>query len=167
MKRAAFCTTFFALVLLAGCTREPSFEKHFNETMDNQGSSYNLIHHKLDVVDKDDAIAIYKKEDKIWLSYFKRMDNKWINQEGHGLKCGAQINWTSINGYIFSGLICDNGISEVYIDNNTAKFININDGKRYWYIVTPKQRDIEEVEVRFVKKDGTEEIVDNYNPKIE
>ncbi|MFD2922289.1 hypothetical protein [Halobacillus naozhouensis] len=162
---ASFGTICLVLVLLTGCTREESFEQHFNETMKEQGSPHSLIHQELDVVNRDDAVAIYRQEDKIWISYFEKIENKWSHQEGHGLNCGTPVNWTSTNGHIFSGLICNNDISKVYVNNNTAKFITIENEKKFWYIVTSKQQDIEEVEVKFVKKDGSEDIVENYESK--
>ncbi|HWJ77018.1 MAG TPA: hypothetical protein VNR61_02955 [Niallia sp.] len=64
--------------------------------------------------------------------------------------------------YIYSGGICDNDINEIYAGGEKANIINVEGKKRFWYAISPS----EEVEVKFVRKDGTEEIVESIDEEM-
>ncbi|GIP27227.1 hypothetical protein J23TS9_23570 [Paenibacillus sp. J23TS9] len=58
--------------------------------------------------------------------------------------------------YIFSGTINDNSISKVFVGEEQAKIIDVDGDKRYWYAISH----VKDAVVKRVKKDGTQEVVE-------
>ncbi|WBL15768.1 hypothetical protein [Sutcliffiella sp. NC1] len=142
-----------------------SFEQFFHQKMKemNKGEqdfSYSLIHSELNAVHRNDAIAIFTENknssETIYIAYFEKQTNQWEWIQTRGAQWDSPVNWSSMNSipYIYSGLINDLSILEVYAGDVQAKIITIEGDKRFWYAVSP----IEEVEVMFVTEDGKEKI---------
>lgn len=156
-------------MLLIGCSKEETFENFFHTAMDKQHKeekdhSYSLIHKEMDVVHKNDAIAIFKenrsRQEVIFIAYFEYENGQWNWRQTRGAEWDSLINWTSMNHipYIYSGAITDKSIFKVVVDEELAKVIEVEDNKRFWYAVS----DIKDVEVKVIKNDGTEEIIEEY-----
>ncbi|SOC44470.1 hypothetical protein [Ureibacillus acetophenoni] len=64
--------------------------------------------------------------------------------------------------YIYSGAISDNDIKEINAGGEKAKIIDVEGNKRFWYAISPAK----EVQVKFVRKDGTEEIVESMDAEM-
>lgn len=61
--------------------------------------------------------------------------------------------------FIYSSTISGNSIREVYEGDEPAKIINVEEGKKFWYAISP----IKDVKVMVVKEDGTKEIIEEIN----
>ncbi|MFF2288942.1 hypothetical protein [Peribacillus butanolivorans] len=64
--------------------------------------------------------------------------------------------------YIYSGAISDNSISEIYAGDEPAKIIKVEGDKRFWYAIS----DVKDIEVKVVKKDGAEEIIEEIDQEL-
>lgn len=155
------------IALLIGCSREETFEKFFHTTMDEmhkgeKNYSYSLIYKEMNVVHKDDAIAIFiennLQEEKIFIGYFEKENDKWNWRQTRGAKWDSSIKWSSMNRvpYIYSGAINDKSISEVYVGKEPAKIIKVEGDKKFWYAISG----VKDVQVKAVKSDGTQEIME-------
>lgn len=149
------------------CLQEKTFEDFFHTTMDKKHKdekaySYSLIHKEMNIVHKDDAIAIFT-EDKldekiIFIAYFEKENNQWNWRQTRGAKWDSSFRWSSMNRvpYIYSGAISDKSIRNVYVGGEAAKIIEVEGDKRFWYAIS----DAKDVQVRAIKDDGTQEIME-------
>lgn len=165
MRRVIYYLVFMVGIFLIGCTEQKPFKEQFNEMMNDKNSTYNynLFHHELNVLEEGDAFAFFKGEGKVWTSYFEKIDKNLIRRSGHGLNCSTPVNWTVSEGRIVSGLVCDSSISKIIVNGEQANFIEIDDGRRYWYQVIPTYQEVKDINVKNVYRDGTEKNVGNYN----
>lgn len=154
------------LSLVAGCSNEQTFEEFFLEEMkDNEKEydedvnySYSLVHQEQNVVQEDDAIAIFRENnprgDQIFIAYFKKENGTWYWKRTRGAEWDTPHKWSFMENF-YSGAISDNNIIEIYAGDEKAKIIDVEGSKRFWYAINP----FEGVQVKYVRKDGTEEIV--------
>ncbi|MFB7642834.1 hypothetical protein [Peribacillus butanolivorans] len=173
MKRKILFTFIIYLALLGGCSQEQTFEDFFHTTMDKmhkgeKNYSYSLIHKEMNAVHKNDAIAIFKEHnlngEQIFIAYFEKEDNKWNWKGTRGAEWDTPVQWSSMYEvtYIYSGAISDESISEVNVGDKIAKIIKVEDNKRFWYGIS----DVKDAEVKIVKKDGTQETVEEINEEL-
>ncbi|OEH92076.1 hypothetical protein BFG57_16990 [Bacillus solimangrovi] len=162
---------FLLLSLLIGCSKERTFEEFFHKEMEakQEGydkdvlNSYSLVHHEQNVVQKEDAIAIRRENniqgEQIFITYFKKENGTWYWEQTRGAEWDTPHKWSAMNElpHIYSGAISDNNITEIYAGEEQAKIIDVEGNKRYWYAVSP----FKDVEVKYVRKDGTEEIIES------
>ncbi|MEH7072600.1 hypothetical protein [Neobacillus drentensis] len=167
MKRNIIIGFLFFIVFLVGCSREQTFEDFFQQKMKElhkgeKNYSYSLVHTELNAFHEDDAIAVFKEDknqgEHIFIAYFEKAENKWEWKQTRGAEWNTQVKWSSMHKvpYIYSGTICDKSVAEVYVGDQSAKIINLEDDKRFWYAISPN----ENVQVMMVKKDGTEEKIE-------
>jgi hypothetical protein len=122
----------------------------------------------MNVVHQDDAIAVFKEHnqrgEQIFIAYFERQNGNWMWKQTRGAEWDTPVQWSSMHEppYIYSGAISDNSISEVYAGNNKAKIITVQGNKRFWYAIS----DQKDVEVKFIKKDGTQEIIEEIDEEF-
>ncbi|MYL49842.1 hypothetical protein GLV98_10105 [Halobacillus litoralis] len=161
MRKVKVYLVIMVSIFLIGCTEERPFEEQFKEIMNDKNNTYNLFHHELNVLEEGDAFAFFKGEGKVWTSYFEKIDKKLIRRSGHGLNCSTPVNWTVNQGRIVSGLVCDSSISKVIVNGDQANFIEVDDGRRYWYRVIPTYQEVRDIKVKTVNRDGTEKFVGN------
>nr|WP_304219523.1 hypothetical protein [Fredinandcohnia onubensis] len=143
-----------------------TFKEYFHQKMEEmhkqeKNYSYTLIHTELNAVQKDDAIAVFKENnnngEQIYIAYFEKQDNQWEWKQTRGAGGDSRINWSSMNQrpYIYSGVLSDNSIIEVYAGEEQAKIITIEGDKRFWYAISP----LKEVEVMIVTENGHKKIL--------
>lgn len=167
MKKQICFLLLICIALLMGCSKEETFEDFFHKTMEKMHKgekdfSYSIIYKEMNVVHKNDAIAIFiennSHEEKIFIGYFEKENNKWNWKRTRGAEWDSRLNWSSMNKvpYIYSGAINDNAISEVYAGDELAKIIEVDSNKRFWYAIS----DAKEVQVKVVKNDGTQEVIE-------
>lgn len=142
-----------------------SFEQFFHQKMkemnkEEQDFSYSLIHTQLNAVHSNDAIAIFignkTSSETIYIAYFEKQSNQWKWIQTRGAQWDSPVNWSSMNSkpYIYSGLLNDPSVLEVYAGDVQAEIVRIEEEKRFWYAVSS----VPEVDVTFVTEDGKEEI---------
>jgi len=159
----------FSIFLIVGCSQQQTFETFFHEKMENMhigedDYSYKLVFKEFDVAHQDDAIAVFKENnergEQIFIAYFEKENNQWQWRQTRGAGWNSSVKWSSMNQtpFIYSGTISDNSITEVYAGDETAKIINVEEGKRFWYAISPTK----DVEVMMVNEDGTEKIIKDY-----
>lgn len=126
MKRKMSIGFLFLIVFLTGCVKEQTFEEFFHEEMEEmhegeEDYSYTLVDTKLNVIDEDDAIAIFNEQnergEQIFIAYFKKQDKQWEWKQTTGNEWDSPVKWTAMNQppYIYSGLIYNNAITEVFV----------------------------------------------------
>jgi uncharacterized GH25 family protein len=169
LKKQILFIILICMALLIGCSKEVTFENFFHTTMDkmHEGEkdySYSLIYTEMNVVHKNDTIAIFKEnniqEETIFIAYFERENDNWSWRQTRGTKWDSPLKWSSMNHtpYIYSGAIKDKSISEVLVGEEPAKIIDVEGDKRFWYAVS----DITDAQVKVIKNDGAQEIVKEF-----
>ncbi|WP_421385315.1 hypothetical protein ACOJQI_11285 [Bacillus salacetis] len=167
---------FILLVLVTACSKEQTFEEFFQEKMkenekeysEDVDYSYSLVHQDQNIVTEDDAIAIFTENNlqgkQIFIAYIKKENGHWAWQRTRGAEWDAPQKWSAMDKvpYIYSGAMRDNSITEVYAGREKATIVDVEGDKRFWYVVSPAK----EVKVRYVRKDGTEEIVDQLDEEM-
>ncbi|WP_246187578.1 hypothetical protein [Ornithinibacillus caprae] len=153
-----------------GIHKEQTLEDYFYKKMeemhaDEDWISYSLMHTERNVVKENDGITIFtegsNEGEKIFIAYFEKLNGKWEWKQTRGASWDSPLKWSAMNQepYIYSGTINDNGendIASVFAGEAAAKIIDIKVNKRFWYAISEE----ENVEVKFVMEDGTEEIMD-------
>lgn len=89
---------------------------------------------------------------------FENFFHRTMGKMHKGAKWDSPIKWSSMTQalYIYSGAINDKSISEIYAGEKPAKIIEVKGDKRFWYAVS----DVKDVQVKAVKSDGTQEIIE-------
>ena len=64
--------------------------------------------------------------------------------------------------YIYSGAIIDSSIEEIYAGREKALIIDVEGNKRFWYAISSTK----EVQVKFIRNDGSEEIVESIDEEM-
>ncbi|USK42245.1 hypothetical protein [Cytobacillus oceanisediminis] len=170
MKKNKIIWFLLCIVFLVGCSIEQSFEKFFKQEMTKKHTgeknySYSLIHTELNAVHDGDAIAVFKEQNnqgkQIFIAYFEKENNQWKWKQTRGAEWDSPVKWSSMQQepYIYSGTLSDKSIDEVFASDEPGKIINVEDGKRFWYVISP----IKDAEVTMVKEDGTKEIIEEIN----
>jgi hypothetical protein len=170
LKRTIIIGFLFCIVFLVGCSGEQTFEDFFQQKMKEmhigeENYSYSLVHKDFNVVQPDDAIAVFEEydnqEEKIFIAYFEKEENQWKWKQTNGAEWHSPIKWSSMSNepYIYSGTINDISITEVYVGEELATIINVKEDKRFWYAISP----INDAEVIIVKDDGSKEIIEEIN----
>ncbi|MCA1057674.1 hypothetical protein LCL96_01925 [Rossellomorea aquimaris] len=130
--------------------------------------SYSLIHQDEDVVQTNDAIAVFTENnpqgEQIFIAYFKQEDGQWEWKHTRGAEWDTPVKWSAMNQepYIYSGAISDPSIKEVYAGREKAKIIEVEEDKRFWYAVSDKK----DVEVKIVMEDGTQEVMEELDDEM-
>ena len=161
------------LVFLVGCSNEQTLEEFFHQEIKqmnkiDENFSYALIYTEVNAVHEDDGIAVFKEHniqgEQIFIAYFEKTDNRWEWKQTRGAEWNTPHKWSSMHKipYIYSGAISDNDIKEIYAGREKAKIIDVEGNKRFWYAISPSK----EVQVKFVRKDGTEEIVESMDEEM-
>lgn len=168
MKVYIYCILIIMIALIVGCDKKVTFEESFHKQMENQMElresdiNYTLIHHKINVVQEDDAIAVFiehrEEEDVVFIAYFKKEGSEWKWKQTTGNTWNGPINWTSMNNtpYIYAGAISDDSIFEVFVNKTKAYIIDVNENKQFWYAIDDKADGV----VKYVFNDGTEEVIE-------
>lgn len=124
---------------------------------------YILVYYEKDVVHlEENAIAIFTENnlngEQIFIAYFVKENGQWAWRHASGSEWDTPINWSSMQQkpYIYSGAISDNTIVEVYAGNNKASIIQVEDNKRFWYVISDKKT----VDVKYIKNKGSEEYIE-------
>lgn len=171
LKRKIFLLYFIFGAFFVACSNEQTFDSYFINEMedmhqnDDVNYSYSLVHQEQNVVLENDAIAIFKEDnlrgEQIFIAYFERENGKWNWRQTRGAEWNSPVQWSSMHvaPYIYSGTINNNSIFEVYAGEEIAKIIEVDGDKRFWYAISP----VKVVEVKIVKKDGTEEILEEWD----
>jgi hypothetical protein len=161
------------ITLLIGCAKEETFEDYFHAKMKEmhigeKDYSYSLVHTEINILQQDDAIAVFKEHnqqaEQIFIAYIKKEHGKWNWKHTRGAEWDSQVVWSSMHQvpYIYSGAISDNSISEVYAGDLSAKIIDVEGNKRFWYAIS----NVKDVEVKFVREDGTEETMEEIDEEV-
>lgn len=168
MKIVYSAIAAFSIFLMVGCSQQ-TFETFFHEEMERmhmeeQNYSYKLVHKEFNVAHPDDAVAVFKEHNKngeqIFIAYFEKQDKHWSWKQTRGADWDSPVKWSSMNPapFIYSGTLSGDLIREVYAGDEPAKIIDVEEGKRFWYAISP----IKDVEVSAVKEDGTKEIIEEF-----
>jgi hypothetical protein len=167
---------FILLLLLMGCSNDQTFEEFFHKEMKKSEKeyaeevhySYSLVYQEQNLVQKEDAIAIFKESnpqgEQIFIAYFKKENGTWYWVQSSGAEWDTPHIWSAMPGipYIYSGAISDTSIIEIYAGREKAKIIDVEGNKRFWFAISPSKED----QVKFVRNDGTEEIVESLDEKM-
>ncbi|RSL29011.1 hypothetical protein D7Z54_33485 [Salibacterium salarium] len=167
MKRKIAIGFLFFILFLSGCVKEQTFEDFFHQRMEEmhegeENFTYSLVHKKLNVVNEEDAIAVYKEQneqgEQIFIAYFKKQDKQWEWKHTRGGEWNSPDKWSATNQppYIYSGPISDNSISEVFVGKEKARILEVEEDKRFWYAITP----IQDNEVFYKREDGAKEKIE-------
>ncbi|WP_425449402.1 hypothetical protein [Dethiothermospora halolimnae] len=165
MKKQSFYLLLICITLLIGCSREETFDDFFHKTMEekNKGEEeYSLIHKEFNIVHENDAIAIFmenrNQQENIFIGYYEKENGNWNWRKTRGTRWEGPIKWVSMNEvpYIYFGTIDDSNVSEVYVGKKAATIIKVEDKKRVWYAIS----DVKDRQVKVVKNDGTQEMVE-------
>lgn len=162
--------------LLSGCAKEQTFEEFFHqekkederEYNDDVDYSYSLVYQEQDIVQENDAIAVYTENnfygEQIFITYFKKENDRWYWEQTRGAEWDTPHKWSAMHEtpYIYSGAISDNDITEVYAGREKANIIEVEGDKRFWYAISPSK----EVEVKYVREDGTEEFIESMDKEM-
>gem|GEM_PF-2593459 len=171
MKRVMMVSFLFVLVFLLGCSNEEQqFEHFFQQKMTEmhlgeKNFTYSLVQKELNVVHEGDAIAIFleqkDQEEKIYIAYFEKEKNQWEWIQTRGAKWHSPVQWSAMNSepYIYSGTIDDNSIVEIYVGDELAKLLPIENDQRFWYAISP----IQDVKVKAVHENGIIEMIEEIN----
>lgn len=172
LKNTIVLGFLLCVVFLVGCSNEQVFEEFFHKEMkrkhENENFSYALVHTELNAVQEEDAIAVFKEHnsrgEQIFIGYFEKNDNRWEWKQTRGAEWDTPHKWSAMHEvpYIYSGAISDNSIKEIYAGREKAKIIDVEGNKRYWYVISP----VKEAQVKFVRKDGIEEIVESVDEEM-
>ncbi|OKP88589.1 hypothetical protein A3844_07265 [Paenibacillus helianthi] len=157
---------------MVGCSQPQAFEAFFHEKLEQlhkgeENYSYKLVHKEFNVVHQDDAVAVFKENNKrgeqIFIAYLEKRDKQWSWIQTRGAEWNSPMKWSSMNQppFIYSGTISGDSIREVYAGEELAQIIDVEEGKRFWYAISP----IKDVQVMVVKEDGTKEIIDEFDFK--
>jgi hypothetical protein len=167
MQKSLILILFSSILFIFGCSNEQTFEKYFHEEMerkeDREERPYSLVYKMENVIHQDDAIAIFEESnpngEQIFIAYFEKENGKWQWKQTRGAEWGDQVNWSNFHRtpYIYSGATLDEMISEIYVGDQKAKIITVEGEKRFWYAISNQ----EDVDVKFVLVDGTEEVVES------
>ncbi|MGD6969012.1 hypothetical protein ACQCVP_21565 [Rossellomorea vietnamensis] len=164
------------ITLLAACTNDYTFEDFFHKKMEENTQeydeevqySYSLIHQEENVVHSNDALAVFTENnlqgEQIFIAYFEREGGHWNWKQTRGAEWDTPVKWSAMHEepYIYSGAISDNSIKEVYAGQMQAKIIQIEEDKRFWYVISREK----DVEVKMVMADGTEKIVEEIDEEM-
>ncbi|MEC0240377.1 hypothetical protein P4H66_10995 [Paenibacillus dokdonensis] len=170
MKRRLLSLIFIFAVFLVACSNEQTFddffyakmEKHKKDFDEEVHYSYSLVHQEENIVKENDAIAIFRENnlqgDQIFIAYFERENGVWKWKNTRGAEWNSFVQWSSMQDepYIFSGTINDNSISKIFVGEEPAKIIEVDGDKRFWYAISH----VKDAEVKRVKIDGTQEVVE-------
>lgn len=174
MKKYIVSIFIIISILLISCTNEQTFEDYFYNKMKDMKEkkqhneytvNYSLIYKAMNVVHQDDAIAIFTEHNsqgkQIFIAYFEKVDGKWKWRRTRGDDWEGRQNWSFMHEppYIYSGAISDYTISEVYVGKNKANIIDVEKGKRFWYVISNRK----DAEVKFIYNDGTEKLIEMVN----
>ncbi|MFJ7684574.1 hypothetical protein [Peribacillus butanolivorans] len=173
MKIKIFFSFLICIAFLIGCSKEQTFEDFFHKSIDEmhlgeKDYSYSLVHKQMNVMHEHDAIAVFKENnaqgEQIFIAYFEKENDKWEWKQTRGAEWNTPVKWSSMNQvpYIYSGAISDNSISEIYAGDEPAKIIKVEGDKRFWYAIS----DVKDIEVKVVKKDGAEEIIEEIDQEL-
>ncbi|MGN7402029.1 hypothetical protein ACTHO0_19435 [Cytobacillus praedii] len=176
MRSIGLLMIFIILSLLMGCSNQQTFEEFFHKEMkENEKEytkdvnySYSLVHQEQNIVQEEDAIAIFKENNhqgkQIFIAYFKKENGKWYWEQTRGAEWDTPHKWSAMHEipYIYSGAISDNSINEIYAGREKAKIIDVEGNKRFWFAISPSK----EVQVKLVRKNGTEEIVESIDEEM-
>lgn len=69
MKIKIFFSFLTSIAILIGCSKEQKFEDFFHKAIDEmhigeKDYSYSLVHKQINVMQKDDAIAVFKEHNE-------------------------------------------------------------------------------------------------------
>jgi len=170
IKKFGMIIVIVCFSLLVACSNNQSFEDFFQKKMEENKKdydedvnySYSLIHHDLNVVHPDDAVAVFLENnlqgEQIFIAYFEKINGHWNWKQTRGSEWDTPQKWSFMNNvpYIYSGAISDETIKEVYAGKEQAKIVHVKGNKRFWYAISNNK----DVTVKYVKKDGTEELIE-------
>ncbi|MYL71563.1 hypothetical protein GLW00_11900 [Halobacillus litoralis] len=171
MKVNILTSFLFCIVFLVGCSNEQTFEDFFHQKMKEmhdgeKNYSYSLVHTELNAVREEDGVAVFREHnnhqgEQVYIAYIQKDGDQWDWKQTRGAEWNTPVKWSSMNQapYIYSGAISDNSITEVYAGEESANIINVEDDKRFWYVISP----IKDVKVKVVKKDDSEEFIEEIN----
>lgn len=169
MRIQVMVAFIICVVLLAGCSEEKAFENFFHKKVkemnhDEMDHPYALIHTEYNAANGNDAVAVFKEirdqKEQIYIAYFEKKANQWQWKHTRGSEWDSPIKWTAMHDepYIYSGALSDDSITEVYAGEKRAVILNVEEGKRFWYVISP----LKDVEVT-VTKDGAVETLEEIN----
>ncbi|MED3575045.1 hypothetical protein, partial [Cytobacillus praedii] len=171
LRPSGLLIALILLLLVMGCSNDQTFEDFFHKEMKNNveeypeevNYSYSLIHQVQNIFQKDDAIAIFRENnhqgEQIFITYFKKENGKWNWKQTRGAEWESPHKWSAMDDipYIYSGAISDSSIEEIYAGREKALIIDVEGNKRFWYANSSTK----EVQVKFIRNDGSEEIVES------
>ncbi|WP_229593741.1 hypothetical protein [Rossellomorea vietnamensis] len=130
--------------------------------------SYSLIHKEVEVIQPNDAIAVFTEHnprgEQVFIAYFKQEDGQWEWKQTRGAEWDTPVKWSAMHQepYIYSGAISDSSIKEVFAGRKKAKIIAVEGDKRFWYAIS----DSKDVEVKIVKEDGAQEVIEELDDEM-
>ncbi|QHE62514.1 hypothetical protein FHE72_16915 [Rossellomorea vietnamensis] len=175
IKKAILLTVFTLITILAACSNQPTFEEFFHKEMKENAKeydkavnySYSLIHKEEEVIEPNDAIAVFTEHnprgEQVFIAYFKQEDGQWEWKQTRGAEWNTPVKWSAMHQepYIYSGAISDSSIKQVFAGREKANIIEVEGDKRFWYAVS----DTKDAEVKVVKEDGTQEVIEELDDK--
>ncbi|MCR8848465.1 hypothetical protein NQ095_08635 [Rossellomorea sp. SC111] len=176
IKKGILLSVFTLIAILAACSDKPTFEEFFHKEMKENAKeydkevnySYSLIHKEEEVIQPNDAIAVFTEHnprgDQVFIAYFKQKEGQWEWKQTRGAEWDTPVKWSAMHqkSYIYSGAISDSSIKEVFAGRKKAKIIEVEGDKQFWYAVSDKK----DVEVKMVMEDGTQEAVEELDDKM-
>ena len=179
MKNSMICVTILFLLFLIGCSqsKEQEFEDFFHAEMEKTKEeygeefdyTYSLVYTKVHQLNQHhDSIAIFTEHNpngnQIFIAYFEKVNGKWEWKQTRGAEWDSAVQWSSMSEepYIYSGTLTDDTIIDVLVGDEPAEIIEVENGKRFWYAIS----DVQDVKVKAIKEDGSEENVDEINDEM-
>lgn len=179
MKNSMICVTILFLLFLIGCSqsKEQEFEDFFHAEMEKTKEeygeefdyTYSLVYTKVHQLNQHhDSIAIFTEHNpngnQIFIAYFEKVNGKWEWKQTRGAEWDSAVQWSSMSEepYIYSGTLTDDTITDVFVGDEPAEIIEVEKGKRFWYAIS----DVQDVKVKAIKEDGSEENVDEINDEM-
>ena len=176
IKKVILLTVFTLITILAACSDKPTFEEFFHKEMKENAKeydkevnySYSLIHKEEEVIQPNDAIAVFTEHnprgEQVFIAYFKQEDGHWEWKQTRGAEWDTPVKWSAMHQepYIYSGAISDSSIKEVFAGRKKATIIEVEGDKRFWYAIS----DTKDVEVKIVKEDGAQEVIEELDDEM-
>ncbi len=176
IRKIVSLTILTLISILSACSNPSTFEDFFHQKMEEmsegrdkeEGYSYSLVHKVEEVIQSNDAIAVFTENnprgEQIFIAYFKQEDGHWNWKQTRGAEWDTPVKWSAMHQepYIYSGAISDSSIKEVFVGREKANIIEVEGDKRFWYAVS----DEKDVEVKMVMEDGTQEVVEELDDEM-
>jgi hypothetical protein len=146
-------------------------ESFFRDSLEEVGrepDSYSIIHKKMNINSKGDALIIFtekiENELEVHLAYFSKehfpfTEHNWMWRTSRGATWSDDVNWKMVEDipYLYFGAISNNSIADVFVGDQKATIITVEGDKRFWYA----KIDQKDVPVKYRMDNGDERVVES------